>query len=1802
MKKFIDKLNALGVEIWINDDDNLGYRSPKGVMNKELLAELKQNKDELIHYLKFKTSIMHDEENKYKPFPLTDIQSAYLRGRQLGKEELGGIGCCTMIEIESELLDPLRFEAAWHTTIKKHDMLKAIICNDGTQRVQESFDLPKLEVYNFNAETDLINSPGVENIRRQMKEMNFEIENYPMHKFVMCNGMDRTLVFFAIDMLIADYPSINRILNDIFCSYYNNVEDESPGDNESKINYRDIVLFNYRNKESEAYDKAKGYWINKIESEEFCSPELPLKIEDNNQKPIFLRKQFFIESSDWERFKRISNTFNLTPSNSILSIYSEVIKRWSINKEFCINITTMQRDKNSLDLVGDFTSTNILKIKDNSDIFFRKASEIQSDLFRDLEFMSFSGVNVLREINKKTNGRTIIPVVFTSTIGINSEEHESYGISGNKAKIVGGISKTPQVWIDCQLIEIDGGLQINWDYVDNLFVDQVIDDMFESFHNTIKMLCIDERKWAEKQIVDIKGRPEHRKENGGITESKTLYKKIIKNTEEYKNDIAIVCGEEKYTYGELRRYIGGIVSKLKENNMKKDDLVAIIHENGILQVASVVATMIYGGSFIYIDASQNEDEKNMILEQYLPKYLLSDEFIQGYEEQTIIIDKNTKFERLELPSDVILSDVAYIAYTNLNNQKIDGVLVTHHALTATISCINESFDISNEDALLSELNLSSFAGIFDIISCLSSGATLVLPYNNEKFESYNERELIESNRITIWNCHSRRFEEFVKNIDVLKDGRGFRNLRLVFLSGQINNTKIIKKAENIFSGYKLINFFEYDAVGVWGSYKDITNKSNCPIIPIKNIKHFILDSKLKECPRLVEGDIYIQDVNMEENRDNRVEVNGEEIIKTAYIGHFDSSGEIYIHGVRTRTIARKNKQINLDVLEKIASYHPEIKDSIAMTYKNKSDDMKIALFVEEYETGLVKDLKKLEKSCIEELSDIDRHDFLEWKKQSDVCAISDIIHMLSKVNLFTETDKYYSSEDIYNKVNPTPKYKRSLERMLNVLVKEKILEKTGNLYRLISKNDDYCDRRKAWDKLLKIEETLHYSLVLYEYQKESGSKILEQLREEISGLSLFFPRGNTNVAMAAYSENLVNKRLNKIILKIINNRHVTGENIKILEIGAGVGGTTDELLKNLTDDKVEYYFSDVSYFFINEAKRKYGNYNNVFYKRLDINKDFGEQNFNEKEFDIILCANVLHNSQNIGEVLRKIYSILKQNGDLIILEATNENYSLLTSMELKGGLDGFTDHRKENLQVFTSRKRWVSLLEQTGFNTNFILPRNDDELISCGQSVFYCTKDKTGARSGSGIDEGDIKNFLLSQIPRYMLPDAIISINKLPLTVDGCIDFTKLEGSIKSEGNGFLTASNNSTNELTIIECRIMEIWKELLNTDELKTTDNFYSVGGDSLLIAQVVTKVKDDIEDAASFTWDELMQKALDNPTIKDISRIIYENRKHYSEEKKNQMGGVENMSNSRMVMYKQAETKNKNVIALFHSGTGRLIDYQPLVKELKNTTHEEYSIVGFSYGNHDEFINIPYDELILKRAQTYADDLMNMEGQNYELIGYCVGGFLAFEVSRILLENGFNVINTVIISSHLCLHSVKNQLLMEYAYGEAIGLNMRKAGYSIDDPLLKKALKSIIGNENRDILNSELINLSGEYETLGKFFMQQINYSHEERLTRIFNNTSGDKFNGEDSTISMLMILYDIFEHTFRGMMEYRPSGSYVGPVKVLVPEESVEVFYPDIIDDVEWHNLCVGELEIESIGGNHATCLNEENYKNILRYLK
>ena len=109
-------------------------------------------------------------------------------------------------------------------------------------------------------------------------------------------------------------------------------------------------------------------------------------------------------------------------------------------------MTTMNRDHMFKKIIGDFTSVNILDIKNNEGTFLEKCKEIQDTVICDLEHREFSGVDVLREIKRRKGEETIIPYVYTSTLGageIFAEDKISENIFRNDNMIFGISQRHP---------------------------------------------------------------------------------------------------------------------------------------------------------------------------------------------------------------------------------------------------------------------------------------------------------------------------------------------------------------------------------------------------------------------------------------------------------------------------------------------------------------------------------------------------------------------------------------------------------------------------------------------------------------------------------------------------------------------------------------------------------------------------------------------------------------------------------------------------------------------------------------------------------------------------------------------------------------------------------------------------------------------------------------------------------------------------------------------------------------------------------------------------------------------------------------------------------------------------------------------------------------------------------------------------------------------------------------------------------------------------------------------------------------
>ncbi len=135
------------------------------------------------------------------------------------------------------------------------------------------------------------------------------------------------------------------------------------------------------------------------------------------------------------------------------------------------------------------------------------------------------------------------------------------------------------------------------------------------------------------------------------------------------------------------------------------------------------------------------------------------------------------------------------------------------------------------------------------------------------------------------------------------------------------------------------------------------------------------------------------------------------------------------------------------------------------------------------------------------------------------------------------------------------------------------------------------------------------------------------------------------------------------------------------------------------------------------------------------------------------------------------------------------------------------------------------------------------------------------AKPGSVPTESTLRSFLEKWLPSYMIPSMFVRVEMLPLTPNGKVDRDALP---PPDAHNILREAA-WTEPRTAIEERLTDILSKLLGLDTLGLQDNFFTLGGHSLLGTQLIGRIRD------AFGVELSLRSVFDGPTIAELSRQI-------------------------------------------------------------------------------------------------------------------------------------------------------------------------------------------------------------------------------------------------------------------------------------------------------------------------------------------
>lgn len=432
-----------------------------------------------------------------------------------------------------------------------------------------------------------------------------------------------------------------------------------------------------------------------------------------------------------------------------------------------------------------------------------------------------------------------------------------------------------------------------------------------------------------------------------------MLNQIYNNLLIYKNETSFVINETKFSYEFLKKRVYSVFNKLVEIGTKPNDIVVVYTDDHIDTYASVLAIFFIGATFVPINSMHPAERNQLILNQILPKVILSTKDIEKSINTVKISSENTKinFKYNE-------HNIAYILFTSGSTGIPKGVEVTYKNINSFILNFSQYFGkLTPNDRFLQIYDLTFDASLHCYLLPLFLGASVyTVPPNKMKF--LHAYKLMEKYKLT--------FAKFPPTvINLLKPffaKINLPNLKYSLLGGEEFRTNLAVEWKKCVPSAQIYN--------VYGPTEATINTHIYPLnikSLIKNYNGVISIGKtfgqnkakiINDNNSVVETNIIGELIiggeqvangylnNKIKTKDQFFYSNGELFYKTGDLAYIDDEGDFIFVGRKDNQVQIQGYRVELSEIHEVALKYNNQLNYAVVTIQNKFDTTEVVLFVE----------------------------------------------------------------------------------------------------------------------------------------------------------------------------------------------------------------------------------------------------------------------------------------------------------------------------------------------------------------------------------------------------------------------------------------------------------------------------------------------------------------------------------------------------------------------------------------------------------------------------------------------------------------------------------------------------------------------------------------------------------------------------------------------------------------------------------------------------------------------------------------
>lgn len=867
--------------------------------------------------------------------PLTTLQQAYLLGRS-EQWPLGGVAMHDFREYHGLRLDLARLEARLRELVQHYAALRTCIDPQRfTQHVRPEATL-NLDRQDLRALDHQAAQQRLADLREQYSHQRHDPAQ-PLWRIVAIqlpemqdeagNPYD-SVIFTSFDALILDGQGISSVIARLF--------DDATLPPIAPTSPPAIATAEQRQADA-------AYWQAKLQ--DITTPSaLPWRTPLANIKSSrYRRANLTLPREVLKQFSRLGSAHALLRNSSLSALILDTLAQWTTDGELCVGVpVAFPAADGSLSNASTFVAVRYTRLGGS---FVSRAQALQDDVLGALDHLTFSGVDLARQLQSHSQGSPALPVILTNCLGWETLPAHA------PVRYFDGVTQTPQVAIDIRLTQdADKNLLLCVDYAEQALDGEQVQAMLGALQRRVMLMCRDgDLEIAPAQFIDYQ-HYRHNHDEAAFSASPYLAQLAERLFNDPQPRPALICDQQTLTYTQLGEQVAAVMANLQQRGLGPGSVLALYLARSPEHVTISLACALLGIIWVPIDINSPPERTAYLLTNCRPDLVVQRgelETPNGVTPAALLAPSASHAalpDRQTLTERSASSEASYYLYTSGTTGKPKCVVLNNRATANVIGQTLQRWAVTADDVMISVTPPHHDMSMFDLFGSLSAGATLVLPAPHQEKDAISWNQLVERHRVSLW-CSVPAILEMLLTC---KTEDSLRSLRLVAQGGDYIKPATVQQLRGLRPDISLFSLGGPTETTIWSIWHPIAPQDTGTVPygqPLPANQYFICHDDGSHCPAGVVGRIHTAGVNLAlgylEDGDLKqhdfVMLEGPDgqplrAFRTGDQGYYRADGNILFASRVNGYVKIRGVRVSLPEIEDVLRGHEAILDIVVVDY------------------------------------------------------------------------------------------------------------------------------------------------------------------------------------------------------------------------------------------------------------------------------------------------------------------------------------------------------------------------------------------------------------------------------------------------------------------------------------------------------------------------------------------------------------------------------------------------------------------------------------------------------------------------------------------------------------------------------------------------------------------------------------------------------------------------------------------------------------------------------------------------------